>query len=417
MAPSTRVLHALYLLPRFFREVLSRFQEDRCFQIASSLTFTTLLALVPLVTVSLVLVSVFPMFSGLTSQVDDFIAAHVLPEQIGKVIKSYFDQFSIRSGRLTAIGMLFLVGAGIINMMTIERAFNTIWRVPHPKPTARRVLVFWAVLTMGPILIGASLTMTSYLVSVSLGLAKGIPLIGGFSLGVLPVALAVMAFTLLYILVPARPVRRPHALIGGLVAGLLFEIAKRAFALYVARSPGYTLVYGAFATIPVFLMWVYLSWVVTTLGAVVVATLPDYWLLSARRARPPGTDYRDALDVLVAVAGSRRGGEILDGYRIAAEVRLPLARCENLLESLEQAGWVGQLGRDRWILVRDPSALKLSEVYRRFALSPEALMEGRAESPVTASFTALDKGIDDLLDISLQNLLLPVRGPGNSDTR
>ena len=385
-------------------------------QIASSLTFTTLLSLVPLATVSLVLVSVFPMFSGLTSQVDQFIAAHVLPEQISRIIRSYLDQFSIRSGRLTAIGTLFLVGAGIINMMTIERAFNTIWRVPHPKPTAQRVLVFWAVLTMGPMLIGASLTMTSYLVSVSLGLAKGIPLIGEFFLGLLPVVLAVMAFTLLYVLVPARPVRRLHALIGGLAAGLLFEIAKRAFALYVALSPGYTMVYGAFATIPVFLMWVYLSWVVTTLGAVVVATLPDYWLLRAMRARPPGTDYRDALDVLIAVAEARRRGEVPDGYRIAAEVRLPLARCENLLESLQQAGWVGQLGRDRWILVRDPSGLKLSEVCRRFALSPEALMAGRAEGPLTERFAALARGIDGALDVSLQDLLLPASRSGGNES-
>ena len=398
------LLQVLQLLPRFCREISSRFQEDRCLQLASSLTFTTLLSLVPLVTVTLVLVSVFPMFGGITAHIDDFLAAHVLPEQMGRTIKTYFDQFQLRSGRLTAIGTLFLVLTGIVNMMTIERAFNAIWRVPHPRPTAQRIMVYWAVLTLGPFLIGASLTMTSYLVSASLGIVKDVPLLGEFNLRLLPIILAVAAFTLLYSLVPARPVKRYHALIGGVVAGLLFELAKRCFALYVARSPGYTMVYGAFATIPVFLMWIYLSWVVAVLGAVVVATLPDFWLLRAERARPQGADYRDALYILLILATSRCLDKAPDAYWIAMQVKLPLARCENLLEAMQEEGWVGRLQRDQWVLVRDSAAIKLHEVCRRFALAPEQLASGLSKGALANHLDTLAKGVDSIVVSSVADL-------------
>jgi membrane protein len=397
-------MQVFQLLPRFSREVFSRFQEDHCLQLASSLTFTTLLSLVPLVTVTLVLVSVFPMFGGITGHIDDFLAAHVLPEQIGRTIKIYFDQIQLRSGRLTAIGTLFLVLAGIINMMTIERAFNAIWRVPHPRPTAQRIMVYWAVLTLGPFLIGASVTMTSYLVSASLGFVKDAPLLGEFNLRLLPVLLAVAAFTLLYVLVPARAVKRQHALIGGIVAGLLFELAKRGFALYVARSPGYTMVYGAFATIPVFLMWIYLSWVVAALGAVVVATLPDFWLLRAERVRPQGADYRDVLDILLTLVASRRSGKVPDAYWIAKQVKLPLARCENLLEAMEGEGWVGQLQQDQWVLVRDSEAIKLHEVCKKFSLAPEQLASGLPRGVLAGHLETLAREVDSILALSLSDL-------------
>lgn len=412
------------LIPRFIREVLSRFQEDRCLQLASSLTFTTLLALVPLVTVTLVLVTVFPIFAGVTTHLDDFVAAHVMPDQLGRAIKGYFDQFSLRSGRLTAIGTLFLVVTGIVNMMTIERAFNVIWRVPHPRPTAQRIMVYWAVLTLGPFMIGASVTMTSYLVSASLGLVTATPLVGEVVLRLLPALLAVAAFTLLYTLVPARPVRRRHALIGGIVAGLLFEFAKRGFAFYVARSPSYTMVYGAFATIPVFLMWIYLSWVVTALGAVVVATLPDFWLLRKEHSRPPGADYRDALDILLTLVESGYHRDMPDEYRIAEQVKLPLARCENLLESMESIGWVGRLQNDRWVLVRDASSIKLHEVYRRFAVAPEALAAGLANGILSVHFQSFAGSLNAMLDASLVDLASgrighiggsSIRQPGSDD--
>lgn len=392
------------LILRFLREVLSRFREDRCLQLASSLTFTTLLAIVPLVTVTLVLVTVFPNFSGITSHLDDFVAAHILPDQIGRAIKGYFDQFSIRSGRLTAIGMLLLIVTGVVNMMTIERSFNVIWRIPHPRPTAQRIMVYWAILTLGPFLIGASLTMTSYLVSASLGLVAGMPLVAEMVLRLLPAFLAVAAFTLLYTLVPARPVRRVHALIGGLMAGLLFELAKRGFAIYVARSPTYTMVYGAFATIPVFLLWIYLSWVVTVLGAVVVATLPDFWLLRPKNSRPPGADYRDALNILLTLFEFRLRDDAPDEYRISEQVMLPLARCGTLLESMEEMGWVGRLQNGQWLLARDAANIRLHEVCRRFAIAPEELTEGFPSGALLTHFQSFAEGLNTILNVSLVDL-------------
>ncbi|HXC41712.1 MAG TPA: YihY family inner membrane protein [Burkholderiales bacterium] len=386
-------------LPHFVREVLARFRQDRCLQLASSLTFTTLLAMVPLVTVSLMLLSAFP--AALTPKVNDVLASRVLPEAVGRAIQTYFEQFSLRSMKLTAIGSLLLIGSAIINMMTIERAFNTIWRVRHPRPTAQRVMVYWAVLTLGPVLIGASLTMTSYLVSASLGLARGAPLVGQAILSLAPVVLTVAAFTLLYSVVPARRVSRRHALIGGVVAGLLFEAAKRSFALYVMRSPSYTMAYGAFAAVPVFLLWIYLSWLVAALGAVVVATLPDYWVLPVARSRVPGVYYRDALDVLVAMTRARHRGEGLDVYGIARGAGLPVARTENLLETLRGHDWAGQLEDGRWVLVRDPAVLRLAEICKRLALSAEELVADRADSALARSFTDLSQGIDSALAMTL----------------
>lgn len=392
------------LMRRFIREVFSRFMEDKCLQLASSLTFTTLLALIPLVTVTLVLVTVFPIFSGMTSHLDDFVAAHILPDQIGRTVKGYFDQFSIRSGRLTAIGTLLLVLTGVINMMTIERAFNVIWHAPHPRPTPQRIMVYWAVLTLGPFLIGASVTMTSYLVSASLGLVVAIPLVGEIVLRLLPVILAVAAFTLLYTLVPARPVKPSHAFIGGLVAGLLFELAKRGFAFYVTRSPTYAMVYGVFATIPVFLMWIYLSWAITALGAVVVATLPDFWLLRRERSLPPGADYRDALDILLTLQHCKSSGEMPDEYRIAEQVMLPVARCEILLETMESMGWVGKLQGNRWVLTRDASSIKLSDVCRKFALAPEVLAAGVSDGALSDHLRGFAGTLDAMLDMNLADL-------------
>ena len=377
-------------------------------QLASSLTFTTLLAMVPLFTVSLMLLSVFP--SSLTPNIDEVLAAHVLPDLLGKTIKSYFGQVSLRSVRLTALGTLLLIASAIVNMMTIERAFNAIWRVPHPRPTAQRVVIYWAVLTLGPILIGASLTMTSYLASASMGLARAAPLAAEIILWLLPIVLTVSAFTLLYKLVPARRVTRRHALIGGLVAGLLFEAAKRGFALYVVHSPNYSMAYGGFAAVPVFLLWIYLSWLVAALGAVVVASLPDFWLparvggLLRRSRRIPGTYYRDALDVLVAVLQARQQGGAPDAYAIAATTRLAVARCENLLETLKRYGWAGEIEHDRWVLIPDPARLMLSDICRRFGIAPEELAAGRPDGPARQSFAALGAALDTALDIPLSSL-------------
>src|SRR5258708_37833995 len=185
-------------LGRFLAHVFRRFNEDRCLQIASSLTFTTLLALVPLVTITLALMAAFPIFSGLGEHIHAFLLANMLPEKAGKVVTGYIEQFSGQAGRLTALGTAVLAAAAFMMMFTIERAFNSIWRVSRPRPVAQRILIYWATLTLGPVLIGASLSISSYLVGPSLSFVRQSPFAGAAFLVHLPFFLTCSGFTLLY---------------------------------------------------------------------------------------------------------------------------------------------------------------------------------------------------------------------------
>jgi membrane protein len=151
-------------LVEFWRIVGRRFYEDRCLQIASSLTFTTLLSIVPLITVALTLISAFPVFSAMTQHIEQFMFDNMLPES-ADAIAAYTEQFTSSAAKLTAVGIIFLALTAIMMLMTIDRAFNEIWRVTRPRPLLQRIFIYWTLLTVGPLLIGASLSLTSWLVS------------------------------------------------------------------------------------------------------------------------------------------------------------------------------------------------------------------------------------------------------------
>jgi membrane protein len=230
---------------------------------------------VPLITVALTLISAFPVSARLVEHINQFIGDHMLPAKFATVITGYVEQFIANAAKLTFFGIVFLTGTAIALMYTIERTFNSIWRVRAARRTGHRLVMYLAILAIGPVLIGLSLSITSYFVSVSLGIAAGIPGASNAILWVVPLLLTVAAFALLYVIVPGTAVDPVHALVGGAVAGVLFELMKRGFAFYVSQVPTYAMVYGAFATVPLFLLWIYLSWVVTALGAVVTALLPE----------------------------------------------------------------------------------------------------------------------------------------------
>jgi membrane protein len=266
---------------RFARRVGERFSADRCTRSAAALSFTTMFALVPFMAVGFAMFSLFPQFQRLRETIKDFIYGNFVPAA-GDVVEKYLDQFLANAGRLTIWGLLFVLATALLLMLTIERAFNDIWHAREHRQRLHRLLAYWALLTLGPVLIGVSLTLTSQLAALSLLAPSLFGNVRPLLFGLLPVALEVLAFVLLYTVVPSRPVRLRHALTGGLCATALFEIAKRAFALYVSQFPSYRVIYGAVATLPVFLLWVYLSWLVVLLGAVVTATLPEW-----RSLRPP----------------------------------------------------------------------------------------------------------------------------------
>ncbi len=392
-------------LGRFLAHVFRRFNQDRCFQIASSLTFTTLLALVPLVAITLALAAAFPVFSGLGEQIHAFLLANMLPEKAGRVVTGYIEQFSGRAGQLTALGTAVLAIAAFMMMFTIEHAFNSIWRVSRPRSVAQRILIYWATLTLGPVLIGASLSMTSYIVGASLGLSRQIPFAGSAILGFVPFVLTCAAFTLLYYIVPNRPVRPRHALVGGLVAALAFEIMKRSFALYIAQFPTYTLIYGAFAVIPIFLLWIYLSWVVIVIGALIAALAPDFSALREIVRRPPGSGFAEALTLLLVLARAQQGPELLELGQIAKRASLTGERTESHLERMVARGWVSRSAGNRYGLVCDTERLLAAEVYREFVLDGKVSSGAQSSKAVRTLLEQFAARTDQALDLSLKRLL------------
>jgi len=257
----------------FLAAAIGRFREDRSVQAAGALTFTTLLALVPLLTVVLWLSSTFPAFDKAIGALERAMVAQLLPDSAGSAyVTREIGLFADNAVRLGALGLGFLALVALILMLTVEDTLNRIFDVTGRRPLLRRLLVYSALIALGPMLIGASLSMTSTLVGASLGYLD-LDAQARMILGLLPFALTCAALTLLYLVVPYRGVDAGHALLGGLFAAAVFELAKRGFALFITQFPTYTLIYGAFAAVPLFLLWVYVSWLVVLVGATLTAQL------------------------------------------------------------------------------------------------------------------------------------------------
>ena len=348
----------------FARMAWQRFDEERCLQIASSLTFTALLAIVPIVTVALTMMSAFPVFRDLMHHIEIFLVNNVLPAS-AESVAAYAEKFAENAARLTAVGILFLFVTSMIVLQTIDRAFNQIWRVPRPRTTVQRVFIYWALLTLGPVLIGASLSLTSWLVSQSLGLVKDLPLAGEALLKVVPIGLTGIAFSLLYFTLPNRRVLVRDALSGGFLAALAFEWMKHGFALYIAHFPTHTVIYGAFASVPIFLLWIYLSWTVVLGGAVAAAVMPE-WRDRAFRGEPaPGGDFLDALQILRVLWEAHHNGEIVPAWRLHEALRLPVDRLEAVLDTMSSAHWVGKVAHG-WTLIQDATEIRVADLYQAF---------------------------------------------------
>ena len=198
------IVRQFRLLGNFIELVYRRFKEERCFQLCGSLTFTTMLALVPLITITATVITAFPVFDDMVESLKAHIAANLVPQGSSKLVTGYVQQFAENAARLTALGIVLLGATAIALMLTIDRAFNTIWRVKRPRPLIQQVLIYWSVLTIGPILIGASLSLTSWLVSQSMGLGRQAPFIVLAILNLGPLALTSIAFAFLYRTVPNR---------------------------------------------------------------------------------------------------------------------------------------------------------------------------------------------------------------------
>ena len=266
-----RFMSSLFLRLRHLTE---RAKGDNLDQIAGSLTFLTLLAIVPFITMGLALFAAFPVFADFKDAIGEYLQDSFLPEQAGAMVMSHIADFAANAAQMTAAGLAMLMLTVFMLMQTIEKSFNRIWRVAQGRSVARRIVLYAAALALGPLLIGGSLAATTFLVSASMGVLPETVWLDKWILTALPVVMTALAFTLLFRSVPNCPVRSHHALVGGVLAAVGFELMKTLFGLYIAAFPSYQVIYGAFAAIPIFLIWVYLSWIVTLIGALVVAALP-----------------------------------------------------------------------------------------------------------------------------------------------
>ena len=357
----------------FSLAVARRFFEDRSSQTAGSLTYTTLLSIVPLLTVALALSTAFPVFDDAVEALQEYVMENVLPNAEG--LSAFADQvnsFTERAGQLTAIGIAGLALTSVLLMTTIDDSLNRIFRVRRRRSFGLRLLTYWAVITLGPLLIGASLSITSYLVGVSAGWLE-VERTAQYPLGILPFLLTCGAFAMLYIVVPHRQVQWRHGLAGAAFAGVLFELAKRGFAFYIGQFPTYALIYGTFATILVFLIWIYVSWMVVLIGATATALLPGWRNIGAEVNRAPGRELAEALDVLGMLAHAQAEGKAMPLVRIAREVGVLPYRAEAILERGAALGWVARGEKDTWLLARDAASIKVDDVYRAFVYDAETI--------------------------------------------
>ena len=397
--------------------VWRRFFDERSISIASSLAFTTLLSLVPIVVVAVAVLSVIPVFEETSAQLQAFLLANLIPESAASVA-GYARELSDNAAGLTAIGLAFLFVTATLLLLNIDRAFNQIWRVRRPPRAARRILIYAMLLTAAPVLIGLSLSLTSWVVSVSMGLVKDAPY-AGLLLRIVPIALTGFAFAMLYIALPNRRVRGRDALAGGFLAALAFETTKHGFALYITHFPAYRLVYGAFAAIPIFLIWIYVSWVVVLFGAAAAAALPEWRERTFDVESGPGGRFLGALQILRLLSETRAGA--VRERRLHGAVKLPIDQIEAILDAMRNAGWIGR-GRGGWILAQDLSGLSVAEVYRLFVFRADAGLPPRESGhELDRHALRLAVGSRENLGLSLQSLFeqtasgLPGAGPEQVD--
>ncbi|WP_280150609.1 YihY family inner membrane protein [Piscinibacter sp. XHJ-5] len=351
-----------------------RFREDRLGITASSLTFTTLISLVPLVTVMLAIFSAFPMFATFQSNVEKYFLQSLVPPTIAKPVLSALTQFASKANRLGTVGLVFLVFTAIALMLTIDRTLNAIWRVRTPRPITQRVLVYWAAVTLGPLLLGASLTVTSYALSASQGIVGTPP--GGVTLLLDSLVFVLIAIGMagLFHYVPNTTVRWTHAFAGGFFVALGFEIAKRVLGWYLRQVPGYAMVYGAFATVPIFLVWIYLGWVIVLLGAVIAAYAPSLQMRVVRLPDIPGSRLHLAVTILRALARARQmSSHGLALAELSQALRTDPLQIEPILETLVAIDWAGRLdesGAQRYVLLCDPATTKAAPLLSQLLLEP-----------------------------------------------
>ena len=338
-----------------------RFRDARLGVSASSLTFTTVLALVPLFALGLAVFSAFPVFGKFQDTIQRWLIESLVPESIARQVLSYLTQFSRKASRLGSVGLVAVLMSAVFLMVTIERTLGQIWGLQRQRPFAQRVLLYWSSITLGPLFLGASLAITSYVVTASSDVVNVLPGSIRWLLDSFEFLLLIACVSGLYFYVPYTRVRWRHAITAGFFVAGALELAKKAMAFYLLQVPTYSLIYGAFAALPILLVWIYVTWLLVLLGAVLAASLPELGRQELRKPEGAGWTFRLALEVLgelnTAKASDRRG---LSTDELATRLRVETSELRQVLEVLRSLDWVGRLteqndqGQARQVLLVDP---------------------------------------------------------------
>jgi membrane protein len=359
--------------------LVRRFRDDRLALAAGSLTFTTIISMVPLITVMLALFSAFPMFAALQVALQKYLLQTLVPDTVVRPVMTAITEFSTRASRLGIVGLVALVVSALAMMLTIDRALNTIWRVRSRRRIGQRVAIYWAAATLGPLVFAISLSATSYAASASRGLLGDLPRGLGTAVAGFDFVLETFAVAALFRFVPNTVVRWRHALIGGVFVAVCIAGGKRALTAYFGAVPTYALVYGAFATLPVFLIWVYLTWVIILLGAVIAAYAPFLGKRLRRWPQAPGVEFRLALAILGDLAAARRDGRRgRDTDAVADAIGVDPLQLGPVLDALCGIDWIGRLdeaGSARYVLLCDPASTLAEPLIARLLLDPAPDLE------------------------------------------
>jgi len=400
MTKGRRVAH-------FLVYTASRFSDDDGLRLAAGLSYASLLALVPLLAIALAMLAAFPAFEGVEERILALLFEDLLPET-GEEMTARLRGFIEKASALTGPGIVGLAVTAVLLLANINGAFNTIWRVREVRPTAMRLLVYWALLTLGPLLLGSSLSLSSVLFAAVefAGLERAaawLPLSRLLSL-----MLAALAFALAFLVVPNRRVHVGHALAGGVVSALLFEGLTYGFGLYLRFFPSYQVVYGAVSTLPIFLLWLYLSWAVVLLGAEVTAALPEFRAAAARGgARPDAAgNLALALSMLYRLRAAQREGRQLTRVELVKGLPATPAEVDDVLAALRRRNYVARTGGGRWLLARDLAAPTLGDLLDTLALSlrpgngwPPPVAEAVREL-ASAAAGVREKNLEELLTVA-----------------
>ncbi|AXK40843.1 YihY family inner membrane protein [Crenobacter cavernae] len=377
----------------FGRFLLARMAQARLTQVAGSLTFTTLLALVPLFTVALIVVSAFPVFDDYSTRFKVMLLTTLVPEFAGKVFSVYLRQFADNAGKLTSAGVVMLGVTAILMMMTVERTFNTIWRVTRSRPLLSQTMVYWTVLTLGPLILGVGLGSWHWLFK-TMRRQHELSTLAELLQSMGAMALTTVVLSLLYRIVPARFVPMRHALVGATLTAALMEVLKAGFRYYIEEVASYQLVYGAFASLPIFLMWLYLLWLLVLAGAVLTASL-SYWEGEAwRRSLMPRRRFLDAIEVLLLLDAAQADGRPLSLPELRRAVNVGYDELGVVVDKLTLEGLAERTQAGACVLAKKLDAIRLIELFRLFVYRPD----GSEDDDIACAVEALMVPLTDVFE-------------------